>query len=98
MHLSDLAPFPRMSCPRPGWLRRLGAALMLLLAASCLPSGAQTHAPPAGLQEGPIRFGILPLGGVFESRNDWEPLLADLARALNRPVSVLSVGSYDALD
>ena len=85
--------------PQPGWRRRLrlwGAALLVLMAH--LSAGAQAHTPPAGVQEGPIRFGILPLGGVFESRNDWEPLLADLARALNRPVSVLSVTSYDALD
>jgi phosphonate transport system substrate-binding protein len=45
-----------------------------------------------------VRFGILPLGGAFESRNDWEPLLADLSRAIGRPVTVLSVTSYEALD
>ncbi|SFM81617.1 phosphate/phosphite/phosphonate ABC transporter substrate-binding protein [Variovorax sp. OV329] len=95
MHLRFvLVPFTRS---RPGWLRRCGAAL-LLLAGVHLLAAAQSHQPPAGVQEGPIRFGILPLGGVFESRNDWEPLLADLARTINRPVSVLSVSSYDALD
>ncbi|MDM0054687.1 phosphate/phosphite/phosphonate ABC transporter substrate-binding protein [Variovorax fucosicus] len=46
----------------------------------------------------PVRFGILPLGGAFESRNDWEPLLADMSRVLGRPVSVLSVTSYEALE
>lgn len=46
----------------------------------------------------PVRFGILPLGGAFESRNDWEPLLADLGRAVGRPVSMLSVTSYEALE
>lgn len=45
----------------------------------------------------PVRFGILPLGGAFESRNDWEPLLADMSRAIGRPVTVLSVTSYEAL-
>ena len=84
--------------PRPGWLRRWGAALLLLVMGVQVAAVAQTHLPAAGVQDGPIRFGILPLGGVFESRNDWEPLLADLARVLNRPVSVLSVTSYDALD
>lgn len=84
--------------PRPGWLRRWGAALLLLVMGAHVAAVAQTHLPAAGVQDGPIRFGILPLGGVFESRNDWEPLLADLARVLNRPVSVLSVTSYDALD
>ena len=84
--------------PRPGWLRCWGAALLLLVMGVQVAAVAQTHLPAAGVQDGPIRFGILPLGGVFESRNDWEPLLADLARVLNRPVSVLSVTSYDALD
>jgi len=94
----SVSAFFLLSRPRPGWLRRWGAAC-LLLAGAHLGAGAQHHVPPlATVQEGPIRFGILPLGGVFESRNDWEPLLADLARVINRPVSVLSVTSYDALD
>ena len=46
----------------------------------------------------PVRFGILPLGGAFESRNDWVPLLADMSRVLGRPVTVLSVTSYEALE
>ncbi|WP_307598393.1 phosphate/phosphite/phosphonate ABC transporter substrate-binding protein [Variovorax boronicumulans] len=45
-----------------------------------------------------VRFGILPLGGAFESRSDWDPLLAELSRAIHRPVSVLSVNSYEALE
>lgn len=55
--------------------------------------GAEPAAPSA-----PVRFGILPLGGASESRNDWEPVLADLGRALGRPVHMLSVSSYEALD
>lgn len=46
----------------------------------------------------PVRFGILPLGGAFESRNDWEPVLAELGRAIGRPVTMLSVTSYEALE
>lgn len=52
----------------------------------------------AAAQAQPVRFGILPLGGAFESRNDWEPLLADLSKAIGRPVTVLSVTSYEALE
>nr|WP_301334602.1 phosphate/phosphite/phosphonate ABC transporter substrate-binding protein [Variovorax dokdonensis] len=69
---------------------------------------AQSPAPPvitpvtppsvANSSEPALRFGILPLGGAFESRNDWEPVLADFSRAMNRPVSILSVTSYSALE
>ncbi|MGR4868906.1 phosphate/phosphite/phosphonate ABC transporter substrate-binding protein [Variovorax sp. LARHSF232] len=80
-------------------LRACAATLALWLGASLATMAQQQpQQPPAGVLEAPIRFGILPLGGAFESRNDWEPLLADLGRALNRPVSMLSVSSYEALD
>ena len=68
-----------------------GLLFGLALALASAVAGAQT-APP------PLRFGILPLGGAFESRNDWDPLLADLSTAIGRPVAVLSVTSYDALE
>ena len=44
-----------------------------------------------------LRFGILPIGGTLDSRNDWEPLLADLGRALERPIAMLSVTAYETL-
>ncbi|MDB5827239.1 MAG: phosphonate transporter substrate-binding protein [Variovorax sp.] len=59
---------------------------------------AQTAVPVVSFDTAPVRFGILPLGGAFESRNDWEPVLADLSRAIGRPVTVLSVTSYEALE
>lgn len=73
---------------RRGW-----AAVLLLSALGWGTAGAQGPQNDTG-----VRFGILPLGGAFESRNDWEPLLADLSRAIGRPVSVLSVTSYEALE
>jgi phosphonate transport system substrate-binding protein len=69
------------------------AALALLMGLP-LVAAAQASSP----LEPPVRFGILPLGGAFESRSDWDPLLAELSRAINRPVSVLSVNSYEALE
>lgn len=45
----------------------------------------------------PLRFGVLPIGGTLDSRNDWAPLLADLERALNRPITMFSANSYGAL-
>jgi phosphonate transport system substrate-binding protein len=79
------------------WLRVVLAAVLVAwlgLFGATRPASAQNVAglPP------PVRFGILPLGGAFESRNDWEPLLADLSRAIGRPVTVLSVSSYEALE
>ena len=73
----------------------MAAALLL-----GLPLAASAQSAGAVLDGGtpPLRFGILPLGGAFESRNDWEPLLADLSRAIGRPVSILSVTSYEALE
>ena len=66
-----------------------------LAASACAPVFAQaTRAEAAG----PIRFGVLPIGGAVESRENWTPLLDELSRALGRPVSVLSVGSYESLD
>jgi phosphonate transport system substrate-binding protein len=75
------------------WRCALVLLLGLQLAAPAQPTGAGN--PAASV---PVRFGILPLGGAFESRNDWEPLLADLSRAIGRPVSMLSVTSYEALE
>jgi phosphonate transport system substrate-binding protein len=85
-------------------MRQAAAALL----AFCLPwaAGAQGATPvitpitPASVNttEPPLRFGILPLGGAFDSRNDWEPVLADFSRAIGRPVSILSVTSYGALE
>ena len=46
----------------------------------------------------PLRFGVLPIGGAVESRDKWAPLLNDMSRALGRPVTALSVTSYESLE
>ncbi|VWX56016.1 Phosphonate transport system substrate-binding protein [Burkholderiales bacterium 8X] len=83
-------------------VRRLRLALLAGLLPACLAAAFQVEAQPlstvASSPNMPLRFGILPLGGAFESRNDWEPLLADLSRAIGRPVTMLSVNSYEALE
>lgn len=48
-------------------------------------------------QEEALRFGVLPLGGALESRQDWKPLLDDMGTALGRPVIALSFTSYEGL-
>ncbi len=84
-------------CFADAWRTLLRRAAAVLLPLVLLPvlAAAQQAGPAAG---GAVRFGILPLGGAFESRNDWDPLLADMSRALGRPVGVLSVTSYEALE
>ena len=90
----------RSSAERLRMMARRGLALLWRCVVTGL-LGLALAAPmqtAAAAEEAALRFGILPLGGAFESRNDWEPLLADLSRAIGRPVSVLSVNSYEALE
>lgn len=58
-------------------------------------AGTAIAAPPASVT--PLRFGILPTGSPAESRDDWQPLLDDLAKALNRPVESVSVSTYEGM-
>ena len=74
---------------------RLLAAGLALLGACAAPAA---QAPDTALPAGPVRFGVLPLGGAVESRALWMPLLEDMARALGVPVSLYSVASYEAID
>src|SRR5690606_35110961 len=72
--------------------------LCSLLLACGVASAADAPAGSATPPQTAVRFGILPIGGALESRKDWEPLLAELAQALGRPVQMLSVNSYAALE
>lgn len=45
----------------------------------------------------PIRFGILPIGSAAESLEQWRPLLDDLRKRLDHPVTTVSVGNYAGL-
>jgi len=91
--LASVIRLPFAAVLRITRFRWMGACVLLLaLPLAALAQGGAAQAPA------PVRFGILPLGGAFESRNDWDPVLADLSRAIGRPVSVLSVTSYEALE
>lgn len=82
---------------RRHWLRTavLGAAAAWLAAD---PAAAQVAAEdPDRAARMALRFGVLPIGGTLDSRNDWAPLLADLERTLGRPVTMFSASSYGAL-
>jgi phosphonate transport system substrate-binding protein len=74
---------------RRAWLRRAGTLL----------AGVPTLAlaQPA-TNAGVVRFGLQPLSNIFEVRNDWEPLMAELSRAIGKPVSPLLVNSLEALE
>lgn len=87
---------PKMQAP----LRRFAhvVAVFLRAASLALLVGLPWMAAAQTAPSDAVRFGILPLGGAFESRSDWDPLLAELSRAIGRPVSVLSVNSYEALE
>jgi len=70
--------------------RRLATGL-LLFASLCwaLPALAQPKVP--------LRFGVLPVGDVVESRKNWEPLWADVGREIGQPVAAVSVSTYEGL-
>jgi len=74
------------------WRRTLSKVAMLLIA--CVPAWLDAASAP---EPTPIRFGILPIGSAAESRTQWAPLLDDIAKRLNHPVSSVSVSSYQGL-
>ena len=71
-------------------MRGLAASLLLIvwLSGTAL-APAQTNPP--------LRFGVLPVGDVVESRKSWEPLWADVGNETGLPVLALSVSTYDGL-
>ncbi|MDH6592550.1 phosphonate transport system substrate-binding protein [Variovorax sp. TBS-050B] len=79
---------------RAARLLAAGLALAAAVATGALAQGGARADAPAG----PVRFGVLPLGGAVESRALWMPLLDDMSRALGVPVSVHSAASYEELD
>ena len=79
-------------CTGLGLLWRCGWLLALTLC------GAVAFPARGDPSSGPLRFGVLPLGGAVESRALWMPLLEDMGRALGVPVSAHSVASYEELD
>lgn len=64
-------------------------------ALACVALGAAPAARPQDAAA--LRFGVLPLGGALESRQDWKPLLDEMGKAIGRPVAALSVTSYEGL-
>lgn len=84
------SPIARRSCLR-GLL--WAAAAPWLARAQGLPTPQATGTPA----ERTLRFGVLPIGGTLDSRNDWAPLLTDLEQALGNPVTMFSASSYEAL-
>ncbi|RZL65884.1 MAG: phosphate/phosphite/phosphonate ABC transporter substrate-binding protein [Variovorax sp.] len=68
------------------------------LAQKAMQTDAQVATKAAPGVSPVVRFGILPLGGTFDSRTAWQPLLDDLSRAIGRPVEAVSTSSYAALE
>ncbi len=84
---------------RDGMRERRGApgASRGVRAGRCAAAGTAAPRAQAAPRPTPLRFGVLPVGGAVESRESWTPLLAELSRALGRPVTVLSATTYEAL-
>lgn len=97
---ADLLPHgaPASGAPlgRRPWL--LGAVGLLLTGPGRAQAPQPVPVPVPVPAAAPVRFGILPLGGAAESRHAWEPILAQLSLAIQRPVLMLSVTTYEALD
>lgn len=85
----------------PAWRRRRLGALALIAMMPWLEATSSRAQVERATADGPapavLRFGVLPIGGTLDSRNDWAPLLADLERALGRHVTMFSANSYGAL-
>lgn len=78
----------------PVWAHvRIPHLLALILACLCLAAPAVA----ASSEHAALRFGILPTGGPAESRQDWQPLLDDLSKALGQPVESVSVSTYEGM-
>jgi len=83
--------------------RPCASRLLVRRAVLGLALGLGLHAAPPALGEVrftpmALRFGILPMGGMLESRKNWEPLLAELGQAIGQPVSAVTMGSYESMD
>ncbi|MFC5582213.1 phosphate/phosphite/phosphonate ABC transporter substrate-binding protein [Rhodanobacter terrae] len=74
---------------------RIAAGLLTLGSLLCASHATATDVNTAPAS--PIRFGILPIGSAAESLEQWRPLLDDLRKWLDRPVTTVSVGSYAGL-
>ncbi|MGS0996918.1 phosphate/phosphite/phosphonate ABC transporter substrate-binding protein [Rhodanobacter sp. UC4436_H3] len=71
----------------------LAALLTQGVLLACAGAGTAQAATPME----PIRFGILPIGSAAESLEQWRPLLDDLHKQLDHPVTTVSVSSYAGL-
>ena len=69
----------------------------MIAAAALLCVGSAVAGNKEASQAAPVRFGILPIGSAAESLDQWRPLLDDLQKRLERPVTTVSVGSYASL-
>ncbi|WP_256371876.1 phosphate/phosphite/phosphonate ABC transporter substrate-binding protein [Rhodanobacter sp. L36] len=76
--------------------RRWRVACLCFAAMLALPLAAQQPVA-TDKQQGPLTFGILPIGGPSESLDAWRPMLDDMSRALHRPIRSISVSTYEGL-
>ncbi len=82
---------------RQGYRHRCLATIVAGLSIAWTCAGSAVAAEHGAGQPPSIRFGILPIGSAAESLEQWRPLLDDLRKRLQLPVTTVSVGSYASL-
>ena len=80
-----------------GGMSSFERVIRVLLASVLTLGSGQLMAVDSTASQGPIRFGILPIGSAAESLEQWRPLLQDLQKRIGLPVTTVSVGSYAGL-
>ncbi|MBP6781401.1 MAG: hypothetical protein KA148_12825, partial [Ottowia sp.] len=90
VHITGGTPLTH-TAPALGPTRR--QAMQAAVVAACWPAALRAGEDASA----PLRFGILPIGGMVDSRTGWEPLLDELMQALGRPIHMFSATSYEGL-
>jgi phosphonate transport system substrate-binding protein len=66
----------------------------LVIGLFCVSAGAQ---PTPAATVDSLRFGIIPIGGPAESKDDWTPLIQDMEKSVGVPSVGVYASSYDGM-
>lgn len=80
------------------WGRALAMAIVAIgWAAGAGTASAQPQPPAAPASAETLRFGIIPIGGPAESKDDWTPLIQDMEKAVGVPTVGVYASSYEGM-